>query len=444
MKRVVFGFVVLLCVVGGGLTGLWLVLDYTRGSELEQWIGRQLVGVLQGYIVPELEFGRVDYRKPFTVVLDDVTLRAEEETLVGVRQLRLELAEVPRVGRPIQVRDIALTAATLRFIGRPDGTLVGWQPFVRPAVRKDPGSVPKGRRFSDVLVLRHVEIRDGEVELRGSDPARPAMTLAGINLTIESVPDAETPGWYTLAGAFERDPVFRVDLDARLNVDVGMLDVIALKLGAALGEETYGSLPAEIQDVLREHRVRGGLTAEAAGLIRLRDAAPADGTLVARLEDVHLVFGGTVCSAARCRLELATTGPDESSVAAGTLEVDEARLLELPLLSQLRGLLTKVTGAVKLPPRDRAAFEFRLERDHVAITKSEVVTAVMALRATGKVYYAGRLDLLVNAGVVEKVQAELGPVGAWFGKLSDRLVKYQVRGRLGAPEIRVRPLVGGG
>ena len=93
-------------------------------------------------------------------------------------------------------------------------------------------------------------------------------------------------------------------------------------------------------------------------------------------------------------------------------------------------------------PFDRASFKFALQPDHVAISKSEVVTAMMAMRATGKVYYDGRLDLMVNAGAMEKVQAELGPIGELFGTLSDKLVQYQVTGRVGQPEIAVRALGG--
>ncbi len=58
--------------------------------------------------------------------------------------------------------------------------------------------------------------------------------------------------------------------------------------------------------------------------------------------------------------------------------------------------------------------------------------------------YTGDLDLKMNAGPLEKLQSMLGKVGDIFGKITDGLVTYRIRGTLGDPKVNVQPLGIGG
>ena len=67
----------------------------------------------------------------------------------------------------------------------------------------------------------------------------------------------------------------------------------------------------------------------------------------------------------------------------------------------------------------------------------------MAARGKGTVTLDRKLDLKVNGGPVEKVQALLGKeVGGMIGKVTDKILSYRITGEVGQPKVSVE--VGGG
>lgn len=128
----------------------------------------------------------------------------------------------------------------------------------------------------------------------------------------------------------------------------------------------------------------------------------------------------------------------------GELHVRDGRLLVLPGIAEIFQQVGQSASTGGAEFNHRADATFTLSPQGVHFTQSEVVTGVLAARATGTVGYTGTLDLLVNAGPLERIQDALGAIGDIFGKITDRLVKYKVQGTVSQPRVTIAPLGIGG
>src|SRR5690606_30034942 len=106
--------------------------------------------------------------------------------IIAIDRALLELAELPQYGQPIQIKTIELDAPHILLAQRPaeaGGGLIGWSGFVR--TRQEREQAPTGQRLSDVLRLRHVAIRNGQIVYDAGD-GTPPMTLPGIELNLDT------------------------------------------------------------------------------------------------------------------------------------------------------------------------------------------------------------------------------------------------------------------
>ncbi len=148
-------------------------------------------------------------------------------------------------------------------------------------------------------------------------------------------------------------------------------------------------------------------------------------------------IAGILTASVHARTTLAE--PRASLAGGGEAALTDARLIMLPGLTQLSNLVSGVginTGAAN----QRGSAEFTLGPAGATITRSEVVTNTLAARATGTIGFDHSLDLRVNAGPLEKLQNMLGKVGNLLGSITDRLVKYTIKGTIENPEVGVAPL----
>ncbi len=258
---------VLLALIGiGGF--VWWTISGKGGSDLEQWIGAKIVGVLESYVTPRIEFETLDYQAPRTVVIEGLRLTRGDQPMIAVQRALLELAEIPRVGEAIQITRIELDQPDVRFVQRAEGGFVGWSEFLRPGVVENPESVPEGRKFSDVLRMRHVAIRDGAVLFDAGEGE--SMVLRGIELSLDTPPDPEQPGLYKLAGLLKRDRLFELSIDGSVDVDERVLGLSPVTIAASLAEPQYELFPPNVQALLREHEIQGALD------LRLEGSVPID------------------------------------------------------------------------------------------------------------------------------------------------------------------------
>ncbi len=173
----------------------------------------------------------------------------------------------------------------------------------------------------------------------------------------------------------------------------------------------------QMRELLRTHTDEEGKAPELAGIVS------SSGSAGATLDDL----------------------PDSIS-GSGELQVRDGRLVNLPLQRELAAALGVLDLITRREPKlnDRGDVAFRLTGEGVEVTKATVQTSVLAARGDGMIYYDRRLDLLVNAGPLEKIQEKTGPIGDILGMITDKLVKYDVEGTIGKPKVSVRPLGIGG
>jgi hypothetical protein len=131
----------------------------------------------------------------------------------------------------------------------------------------------------------------------------------------------------------------------------------------------------------------------------------------------------------------------KQSQGSGTLRIADGRLDQIPVLSSIINAVTKTMKAVHLGsgrPSDTADVAFTFEGDRVNFNKVFVVTRMAALHGHGDIYFGNRMDMLFNAGALEKIESLLGQVGAFMGKMSDEVSAYTVTGTLDDPQVGVK------
>jgi hypothetical protein len=133
----------------------------------------------------------------------------------------------------------------------------------------------------------------------------------------------------------------------------------------------------------------------------------------------------------------------------GRIALDQARLVHTPVVEDLSRTFTKgksfITGqSATTQPRgtDRASLVFALRGNAAQCSEITYMSDVFAARGRGTITFDRQLDLMLNAGPLEKMQSMMGPVGNVFGKLTDAVAAYHVTGAMGNPQVEVQ-LAGG-
>jgi len=512
-KRAVRAVAVLIVLVGAAGLGVWTMIGRAGSSQLENWVGQCVVGVIESHLTARVQFDQLDYQAPGTVILDGLKLVGPDQSpLASVKHLRLALAEVPRLNKPIHIQSISLDSPALRFDQDANGGLLGWTTLVRQEVlAQGLEAVPSDYRLSEVLVMRRIDITDGRIDYT-SAPGTDPMVLRGLTTSLDVAPDPDDPGWYAIKGAMSRPPQLNIHFDGRVNIDTMVLDLARLTTTMTLEDAQYETLPPQVQSFVRQYALHGHLSATLSGLIStadpptshvdfdatLRDAFASFGTSVIPIDRVRLtatmvdqavnvdaraeLLSGTAGAQATASLiddmpisatyravninlkqTLATTNPDkplpydgilraqgrvrsnaltllESLNGSGTLNIENGRLINLPVMSSLVKAVSSPFGAKKDVGSDQMLVEYRFMPDHLAIANLVMTSPVLAARGDGKVYYDQRLSLAINAGPMEKIQNHLGVIGDFFGKITDGLVKYYVSGTISEPTVSVKPL----
>lgn len=121
----------------------------------------------------------------------------------------------------------------------------------------------------------------------------------------------------------------------------------------------------------------------------------------------------------------------------GQLQIRNGRLTNLALVNGLSNAMKVVTRRPQ--HNDRVDAQFELTPTGVEISHLNLVTGLLAVRGVGVVGFDESLNLILNGGPLERLQESLGMVGRAFGRVTDRIVRYQVTGSTKNPIIRVRP-----
>lgn len=147
-------------------------------------------------------------------------------------------------------------------------------------------------------------------------------------------------------------------------------------------------------------------------------------------------WAGTVDGAVAGELNLAS--PLESLQGAGSIGISDGRLSGADAWQALARLMRVVT--LNPNQQDRANLEFRVKDERVDFQRFNMLAGAMGVRARGWIGFDRTISFDANAGPLEALQDSAGTIGSILGSLTDRLVKYIIRGRIGDVTVRVAPL----
>ncbi|VAX41478.1 hypothetical protein MNBD_PLANCTO03-1364, partial [hydrothermal vent metagenome] len=279
----------------GGLSG--------ATNRLEDWIGSQVVGITNSYLVPQITYDALDYQAPGTVVLSGVTLTAPDGThIFDLGELTITLAEVPAIGEPIHIERLTFDRPTVRIIRevRADGSVgfKGLSPIVKAVPGSgasgdeaaDEGAIEDNFKLSTVLQLRQIELIEGAVFYDHGDGS-PPMTITGLTTTINAHPDATHAGWYVLDVESDLGPLAAMTLAGLVNLDTFAARIDSFTLSGHLSPESIGVLPPQLQTLATEYELTGQIDLAGSGEVSLLDPLGAELEVTVALADFRVVSG---------------------------------------------------------------------------------------------------------------------------------------------------------
>ena len=162
-----------------------------------------------------------------------------------------------------------------------------------------------------------------------------------------------------------------------------------------------------------------------------------------RLQDIHRVdpdepqkIAGLL--SAGIELDANLGRPLSSLGGGGEIEVEQGRFGGGPLVSSLARLMRVVTLSAR--QQDWLRMTFLIRNEQIEISSMSALSGPIGIRGTGTVGLDGQVDLSLNGGPLEGLQATSGQVGRLTGFITDRLAKYIVTGPIWEPRVRVAPL----
>ena len=258
---------------------------------------------------------------------------------------------------------------------------------------------------------------------------------------------------YSIVGDLTLHTTGHVPLDDARATDL-TFDASLQNASAALGAYQFPIESAQMKATFRQMRLScdplsvkafGGQI-DATGTLGFVDARAF--TLKFKATDVLIqdmlrpVAGKAPRFAGKIGLQLDADGErrdlDTTMKGTGTLTIADGRLINIPAVGALMEDL-KVLGKHE-GGSDRGEVDFTLASDRATIGKLAIQSKLVAGHGTGDIHYDGRLDLRINAGVVEKVEDLLGELGDILGALTDRLLPYQISGTWSKPIVTPEPL----
>lgn len=267
LKKLIVSLALLIVVIAVG-AGAYVFFSLRSGSgSLETWLGKQLVGIASTYIEPTIDFNKVHYTYPGTVVLTDVTLTAHDKTQVAkLETLTVILAAIPAIGSPLQIERIELAKPTISLIADGTGGFKGLVPFVKNIPGKETSQTPAEFKLSNVLQLRKLILRDGSV-LYDAGGGQPIMKLDGITTDLDVKPIGSETGWYELAFDAGRAPGVEIKAKGQINLDTSVATIADATMRVTLDDKTIQGLPPQLQSTLKAAEAHGNLAAQISGTI---------------------------------------------------------------------------------------------------------------------------------------------------------------------------------
>lgn len=250
-------------------------LGRKKAGALQQWVGQQIASICNDYLKPRLTFSQLQYEFPGTVYLRNLRLTADDPANKGtsidilqVNAATVQLAGIPIIGQPIQIKEVVLDQPVLRAVAMPGESdrFVGFSDLLKSQASTS-NSAPV--KLSDYFQMRQVELNDGRVIYDPRAAGQPPMELDHVQTQLHIVPAGA--GWYAMATSFKRPPGVDVRVAGQLSLDTFVVRKLDLQLDAQLKPGQIQYLPPQIQQLLREHDVQGALALSVTGTVPILD-----------------------------------------------------------------------------------------------------------------------------------------------------------------------------
>jgi len=299
--RALIACVLLLAIAAGTL---YLILTRTNtGGNAIDWAARQVVGIVERSIVPEIGFERFEYVQPRTIRFVNLSLTSPEGVRVaGASSVEVELTELPTYGEPVLIERIAVNQGMVELIEtRDDDGGVGFEglaPFVTPKGERRAETAEAAVQnyqgeslLSDVLRIRRVTLTDCGARytpLSGDPPMR----LTGVTTQLDLSPEEESGRlWHRFDIALGRGAALDAELAGRFDLDRLEVDLAPSTIRIDLSDGPAEELPPGVQALLTRFEARGRLEIQADGDVALRDMGSANANASVGLEGFNLSLG---------------------------------------------------------------------------------------------------------------------------------------------------------
>ncbi len=246
-------------------------------------------------------------------------------------------------------------------------------------------------------------------------------------ITLSDIPNSTMSLHASLLNAFATSgeytmPIQSFDLSVAMSSGIVTIDqcVLAALGGTASADATVDLAPEgafEINMDAMGMRIEEALTT--------RIGSTGNPKFAGRV-DMRGAFGG------------ATRQPIESVFGQGLLAAREGRFGDLPVI----GNIIRVVAGLKPGARysDQLTTNFTIREKQLRLRDIDLRSTAVAARGQGEINFDRTINLRLNAGPLESVENKLGKIGKVIGRITDKLVTYQVRGTLAKPTVEVKPL----
>lgn len=256
-------------------------------GRLEQWVGAQVQLIANDHLGPELQFEDLDYEYPLNLSLRNARLTDGDLTILETAGLRIELGRTPRIGEPIVIERIIIDQPVLRAVRDESGGLRGFSTLILtdPGEKKEDGG---STVLSDVFDIREISILRGAVEY--TDPAfEQTMVLNDLTFDLKSGEEAE--GWHTLDTIFEREGLFALRLNGKVNLDTRAVELERTTLETSINADAIAHLPPPLQALIEQYEIAGEVHLALSGRASLDDPAANDVSAELEVHGARLAMG---------------------------------------------------------------------------------------------------------------------------------------------------------
>src|SRR5262245_56021264 len=134
IRRLITATVVVLLLAGGTIVWVALRAGQQGDTEIERWIGGQIIGMVDARLNRSLAFTELDYQYPATVRAKNLRLTADDPRATGTKldfisadEAVITLGEIPSVGTPLVFERITFHHPAVRLVRNTTGKgLVGF------------------------------------------------------------------------------------------------------------------------------------------------------------------------------------------------------------------------------------------------------------------------------------------------------------------------------